>query len=181
MGEVEKLLVEYASKFAQASAEKRYKKVIELNTELSSKIANLSNPYDEIAQALEVLTTNPTHKNATLWLRAAEIHPSEKYLKSLCTVLEQENEYIWHEGILYILQKLKDEYSIPFLEKAINLNLDYDPYKHVAENALEALAKIGTPDAVEIIKKYIVSSDSQIREYAQVCIDWLTRHDKTAD
>ena len=128
---VQDLIIEYFQQVTEYSTNKTYDyKIVQKRVnEFGKKVRNLNNPIEEIATALEGYVDNPCEGHLTLWLRVAEIHPSVKYITALCKILEQENNCIWHEGIIYIFEKLKDPRTISALEKVIGHNLNYENTK----------------------------------------------------
>lgn len=122
---VRRVLEEYVQKrdevAAKASATTTMK-LVELSNELTARLKALPAPEDEIATELERIAEDPRRdEEANLWIDAAQFHPSPKYLKSLCAMLEYESEKerLNFEGIVDILHDLVDERSIPSLVKAL--------------------------------------------------------------
>lgn len=74
-----------------------------------------------------------------------------------------------HEDIVMIMQKLKDPSSIPFLEKAIYLNLDYLSYNNnesLIRKCAFALGDINTPESKEVINKLLQSDNEIVKKVA---------------
>jgi HEAT repeat protein len=164
---IQVLIDEYKAIFANLSTKKEYVEVIEYHKELSRRISELNSPIEEISLALNQYIDNACDRDLNFWLEAAAIHPSLNYLESLCSLLEQENNCIWHEGIIYALEKLNDERAIPALKRAILHDLNYENTKQVAVTAMEALAKIGTNEAIEVLQVCRKYPDNLVRRTAR--------------
>lgn len=161
----------YAAKFKEKSKLSEISSVNELRSEYLSQVAALSNVEQEINEELTKMTSAPCRDNADLWILAAQIHLSDSYIKSLCEILANNNECIWHEGIVEIFQEMRNPEVVTCLERALNHELSYDPGKVVAIRILDTLADIGTVDAITIIKKCLNSPHIEIREVAEILMD----------
>lgn len=78
--------------------------------------------------------------------------------------LTLEEFHFSHQPIVFCLQKIKSPSSIPFLEKMLESQFDYLEYTGSDSDVItkwisHALANIGTPDALSIIKKYKNAED----------------------
>lgn len=96
-------------------------------------------------------------------------------------VTEEELEAKWlrlkdpthfeHEDIILFLEFNPDPRSVPHLREAIGLKpmleyLDYDDYGAYYKKCLWALQKIGTHDALQLIKECAESDIPELREQA---------------
>lgn len=143
----------------------------EVHTVYLTKVSSLRNVESEINNQLENLVFDPCRKDATLWILAAQIHPSSIYIPSLCKILANDKECIWHEGIVEVFEQLKDPQTIPCLEAALNHKLNYDPGWVVAIRILDTLAEIGTSDAIKIIERCLDSPHIEIRDEAVLLME----------
>jgi hypothetical protein len=77
-----------------------------------------------------------------------------------------------HEDIIHFLEFNPDPRSVPRIRDAINLKpqlkyLDYDDYGAYYKKCLWALQKIGTPEAVQLIKDCAESEITALRDQAR--------------
>lgn len=170
---ITKLIQDYSVRSAQKARLGEHKEAIELQNEFLTKVSSLQNVEREISSKLAEMSSEPCTDNAVMWLLAAQLHPSELYIDALCDLLGRSDECIWHEGIIEILRDLKQSDTVPCLERALHHELNYDPGRVVAIHVLEALADIGTTDAVSIIEKSLDSPHIEIREEAEILMDEL--------
>ena len=168
---IAELIHDYSTKFLESSRYGDYSKLNELRTEYLTQVACLANVEQEISDELIKMTSVPCRDNADLWILAAQLHPSDSYIKSLCEILANDNECIWHEGIVEVFQEMRNPEVVSCLEQALNHQLNYDPGKVLAIHILDALAEIGTVDAVAIIKKCLDSPHIEIRESAEILME----------
>lgn len=146
-----------------------------LGREYALQVKALPNPEDEIAEALEYIARNHLNQMSSEvevidWIVAGQMHPSTKYIDSLHAMLERDDPFIWHEGIVEILYDLKDERSIPSLVKALEYEYPNDPDRELANKILNALNHIGTPESRSVLQKCLESPVSQIREEAYMLL-----------
>jgi|GEM_PF-3138472 len=143
--------------------------------EYFKQISGLQGVQDEILAALELLAVDRCHEDQGRWIWAAQFHPDERYTPLLCQMLELPDNCIWHEGIVDALNAINDPRSVPCLEKTIAHEIGYDPFNAVARRAIETLEDIGTPEAIEAIKKYKHSPHWHIRKAVWLIIQDLQR------
>jgi len=174
---IEKLVKEYSQKLAEASTQQQNKDVSRLSTEYLTEVSKLKNVEVEIAQALSKIVSEPCMDNRNLWILAAQLHPSGLYFDYANAMLMSDDVCIWHEGIIELAQLTKDSRYIESLEELLSKDLQYDTDKAVAVRALEAIAEIGTPEAVDILKRNLASPFEQIREEAEIMLDSLSESD----
>jgi HEAT repeat protein len=168
MNAVKNLIETYSSQFTEALNEKQLEKASAIIKEFKAEVGKLANPTESIASELEIFATNESHKMLGMWLSAAELRPSPKYLEALCAILEQENGSYICKSIIDVLNAIRDERAIPCLEQALRFDIDYDSAKDLSVNALIALGEIGTPKAREAIQNCLNSPHSKIRDDARL-------------
>lgn len=115
--------------------------------------AIVANGISEIEYAIQLI-----------WLSGKD----DEFIDLLHSLLLNPNHYS-HQTIVKSLQDLKNPKSVPFIEKALETNFDYIPYNgsdsdSVAKWFSWALASIGTPEALDVIRKYSNSQAQGIRE-----------------
>lgn len=74
-----------------------------------------------------------------------------------------------HQEITKTIQDIGDPSSVPYIRKALESNFDYLKYTASESSAIAkwfswALYKIGTKEAIELIREYTQSNDAGIRE-----------------
>jgi HEAT repeat protein len=77
-----------------------------------------------------------------------------------------------HQNITKTLQDIKSPTSVPYIRKALESNFDYLEYTFSESDAIAkwfswALAEIGTPEAIGVIKDFSTSADEGIRNEMQ--------------
>ena len=87
-----------------------------------------------------------------------------------------------HEDFIGLLQHQKSPASVPALKAAIALKpqlayLDYDDYGAYYKKCLWALAAIGTPEAIAVIRECVSAEDEQLREEAVYRLHKLEQSD----
>ncbi len=165
---IAKLIEEFRLNVAEEMKQKPYYAATAFFSEYLEKVSTQSGVEPEIAEALTIMVDNPCHKDSTLWIWAAQYHPSELYFQPLYGLLKQYNNCIWYEGIVDIFPGKWKAEAIPYLEAAIHYDLSYDPGQAAAIRILEELVDIGTPEAIEVLKNCLDSPSERIREYAQL-------------
>jgi hypothetical protein len=92
--------------------------------------------------------------------------PSSLYTNELCEVLRGRPEGINVEDIVDTLGEIRDPASIGCLEEVIWWEPEWDEYRHLAVKAVWALAAIGTPEALAVLRDSVSSEAEPIREAA---------------
>jgi HEAT repeat protein len=178
MGDVQGLIEEYATKIAEAATRKQIEDVFALHKEFEAQISSVLNPIDGIAKELKAIVKNKHHDRAEMWLIAALLHPSPRYLEALCAILEQEEHFNLYNGVIDILQVIGHERVIPCLQRALTHHIDYDAARDLSINTLTALGEIGTPAAISVVEGSLSSQHKKIREDAQLVLKIIWNQSK---
>ena len=98
---------------------------------------------------------------------AATRHPDSRYVPILCSVLQQRDLNVNFEDIVTALDEIADPRSVPFLVDAMWWRPDWDEYLQLAKKCVWALARIGTPEAIEALRDAATVGSDILREEAQ--------------
>jgi hypothetical protein len=79
--------------------------------------------------------------------------------------VNEEGPYIG--DIADLLQDIADPAAVPALERGIYNGPDWDDAQDLARKCIWALNAIGTPDAMEAIRRATLSEDPRIKEFAK--------------
>ena len=140
---------------------------LKLSDEMRKEFQTSPPSVDEVIKELEKFALNPQYPGASLVITAAWCNLSSDYTPILCQILNDECNNVLHEPIVEILDELGDERAVPALSKALTYRWSYDEWLSVPRKSLQALALIGTPDAMIIIKEATKSPDELICEDAK--------------
>ena len=98
---------------------------------------------------------------------AAMHHPGKSYVPVLCSVLSRQLSEVNNEDVVSLLDDITDPRSVPFLVEAMWWTPDWDEYQQLAKKCVWALARIGTPDALEALRDAASVGSDILREEAQ--------------
>ena len=85
----------------------------------------------------------------------------------LCSVLHRQLFDVSSDDIVTALGEIADPRSVPFLVEAMWWTPDWDEYQQLAKKCVWALARIGTPDALEALRDAASVGSDILREEAQ--------------
>lgn len=85
-----------------------------------------------------------------------------------------------HQRVVFTLQALRDPRSVPVLRQALAMPFDHLAYNHsdsevIAKWFSHALAAIGTPEAIQVLRDFAQSPDPGIRAEMQYRLTKLSR------
>ena len=99
---------------------------------------------------------------------AAMHHPDPRYVPILCPVLQrQDSQREQRRHRRPLLDEIADPRSVPFLVEAMWWKPDWDEYLQLAKKCVWALARIGTPEAIEALRDAATVGSDILREEAQ--------------
>jgi hypothetical protein len=98
---------------------------------------------------------------------AAMHHPDRSYVPILCSVLDRQLPEVNNEDVVSLLDGIADPRSVPCLVKAMWWEPDWDEYLQLAKKCVWALARIGTPEAIEALRDAATVGSDILREEAQ--------------
>ena len=144
---------------------------LKLHDEMIKEFQALPPSVDEVIQELEKFASNSQYPGASFAITAAWSNLSRDYTPILCQILNDELNNSLHEPIVEILGELRDERAFPALSKALTYRWSYDEWLNVPRKSLQALALIGTPEAMIIIKEASKSPEDLICEDANMILE----------
>lgn len=143
---------------------------LRISQEMKKEFAASPPSISEVIQEFEKYVSNPDYPGASFVMSAAWSNLSKDYTPILCQLLNNESNNGLHEPIVEILEVLRDERAVPALSKAVTYRWSYDIWFIVPRKSLLALAEIGTPEAIMIIKQATQSSEELIRDDANMIL-----------
>jgi HEAT repeat protein len=125
---------------------------------------------DDLLQVMKeaVVTQNWPRLNAML--HVAFLVPDQKFTSLLCDLLDNhrnESDMEALADLLFDIRDIRDERSVPSLIRASDYFLPVDDDFHFNRKILDALHRIGTEEAVTVVKKALQSPKELIRETAE--------------
>ncbi len=173
MGQVAELIAEFSARFRPIrppydAAEIRAFEATIRDFRLAVK--RLENAEEELGHGLRGLLTDRDSIRILLWIQAADARPSAGLVEPLCDVLSVRDGYVQHEWVAEILGEIGDPRAIPALRDCCAFDVGGDPFRSLPKRCLEALAAIGTPEAIAAIREQLASPWIELREEAA---EWL--------
>jgi hypothetical protein len=174
---IEALIEDYSEQIRRAASEKRYSDLERLLDEYGERVGEMPGLEDRIAQELQTISQDPCREDAQYWVIAAFHHLSGKYVPSICKILEYEHDcavHEWYVDLLIEIVQVHDvagEQCIPSLRKALKYDFPSDPGHALHIMILQALATIGTEEALAIVQSYVDSPNFKLREAARAILD----------
>jgi HEAT repeat protein len=100
------------------------------------------------------------------YARAAFYHPSPAYASLLCEVLARQSDDVNNEDLVDTLAEIADPTSVDCLREAMRWDPPWDEFGQLARKAVWALAAIGTPEAMDVIREAAQDERENPREAA---------------
>ncbi|MGH3908498.1 MAG: HEAT repeat domain-containing protein [Pseudonocardiaceae bacterium] len=101
-----------------------------------------------------------------MYVLAASRHPSKLYTAVLCDVLDQQIDDVNNEDIVDLLGGIGDQAAVHCLEGTLWWQPPWDEYRQLGVKVVWALAAIGTPDALAVLRDAAQSEAAEIRRAA---------------
>lgn len=146
-------------------------------------VQTIENSEELILEAMQEELVKQNWTALSFLVIAARKKPSHTYVPLLCSILDAANSQVpmcgaLIEDVVELLSQIPDVRSIPSLSKAIDLNLPGDEDNHwLNRKVIRALEVMGTPPAIEVLKKALKSPWEEIREDAGFAIQYLERQE----
>lgn len=156
----------YQKLFAEASASRNTTLTLRLVEEMKQEFRANPPPVGEVIHGLELIANHGRPPSAEFILSAAWGNLSADYTPALCRILDNPECNAVHEAAVELLQEVGDEQAVPALMKAISYRWGYDQWLQVPRKSLQALAAIGSSEAIDIVKAALNSTEKAIREEA---------------
>jgi HEAT repeat protein len=122
---------------------------------------------DDLLQVMKDAVAAQDWPRLNAMLHAAFLVPDRKFTFLLCDLLENYRTETDMEALADLLFDIRDERSVPALIRAFDYYLPVDDDYHFNRKVLDALHRIGTEEAIEIIKRAVHSPKALIRESAE--------------
>jgi HEAT repeat protein len=168
------VIEKYLLLYKEAAQSKDRKLTWQINKDMIQEFKISPPPINEVIEELNKIILNPDYPGASLALRAIWSNLSGDYTPLLCQILDNELNQDFHEQIVEILDELADERAIPTLSKAVKYQWSYDEWLSIPKKSLQALAAIGTPEAITIIKDATKMPEDLISEHANMILGNIT-------
>jgi len=143
------------------AAAKRYCDTVK---EFRAAVRELGDVEAELADGLRGLLVDRDWRRIDLWLNAAAERASVGLVGPLCDLLDVRDRYIQHEWIAEALGEIGSAQAVRALADACSFDVDASRSFH--KRCLEALATIGTTEAIMAVKSQLSSPWPEVRDYA---------------
>jgi HEAT repeat protein len=100
------------------------------------------------------------------YARAAFYHPSRAYTPVVCQVLARHNDDVNNEDLVDTLAEIADPTAVDCLRDAFHWEPPWDEFGQLARKAVWALAAIGTPEAMAVVREAADDAREKPREAA---------------
>ncbi len=100
------------------------------------------------------------------YLLAAYRHPSRAFTGALCDVLRQRSGEVNNEDIVDVLAEIADPAAVGCLEETLWWQPHWDEYRQLAVKCIWALAAVGTPEAMRVLREAATCEAAPVREAA---------------
>jgi len=163
----------FSDRMRTASSEKRYTDTIKILDELRAELRAEPPEESEVITLLQEVYDSKSVSDAQYGFIAAWSNLSSTYVPILCEIVESEECQSVHDPAIELLSEFSDPRAFDVLKKAVSYRWDYDEWLHVPRKALQGLSRIGSPEAVEIIKTAASSQEEEIQNEAVEILDEL--------
>ena len=97
---------------------------------------------------------------------AASCYPDRSMTAVLCEVLDRQLDEVSNDDIVLALDDIADPASIGSLERAMWWEPSWDEFRQLAFKCVLVLSRIGTPEAVAVLRDAASTGPERIREIA---------------
>lgn len=140
----------------------------ELDTrEFLAELRAIGDYKDDLFDVLKRRYDERDWSNLSRFLWAVSLVPDKKFTPLLCELLNNHPYDGYMEAIADSLAEIKDENSVSCIRRSLNYHVHGDDGRHFNRTLIDALYRIGTTEAVEVIKQARTSPDELIREHAE--------------
>jgi hypothetical protein len=115
-------------------------------------LAGLENVDDCIADGLRRTSDANDWRLFDRYVLAAWQHPSHAYTRTLCDVLGRQSDELNNEDVVGVLDHSRDPAAVGCLRDALDWEPEWDEFRQLAVKAVAALAAIGTPEAIAVLR-----------------------------
>jgi HEAT repeat protein len=119
-----------------------------------------------IAEGLVRSASSEDWSSFERYLLAASRHPDRSMTSVLCEVLTRQLDDVNNEDIVDVLGIIADPAAVECLGEAMWRQPPWDEYRNLAVKAVWALAKIGTPEALDVLRDAASTGPAEVREAA---------------
>jgi hypothetical protein len=166
MGELAELVAEFAPRLQSATG-LAYRAFQPTLSEFCTAVRTLSHGVDaEVADGLRGLLADRDPIRITLWLHCAMTRPSAGLVAPLCDLLLVGDRYLQHEWIADLLGEMGDPRAVDALSQTCSFDVSGDAFRSLPKRCLQALAAIGTREAMAAIEVQLSSPWVEVREEA---------------
>jgi HEAT repeat protein len=133
---------------------------------LTDWLQGLSNVEDCVAEGLRHARRAQDWSIFERYALAAFHHPSRAYTEVLCGVLARQRDDVNNEDLVDALAEIADPASVACLRDALHWDPPWDEFGQLARKAVWALAAIGTPEAMAVVREAAHDERTKPREAA---------------
>lgn len=132
----------------------------------ASWLERTSDVEDCIAEGLRRSRRDQDWSTWDLYVVAASTHPSRTFTRDLCEVLRLRINGVNIEDVIDALAAISDPSAVDCLEETLWWEPEWDEYRGIAIKTIWALAAIGTPAAIQVVRDAADTADSRTRMFA---------------
>lgn len=100
------------------------------------------------------------------YVLVAHLRPSPRYTATLCDVLARQSDEVNNEDVVDVLAEIRDPAALGCLEHTMHWQPPWDEFRQLAVKCIWALAAIGTPEALAVLRDAASYEALEIREAA---------------
>ncbi len=130
-------------------------------------LAGLTGVEECIADGLRRSSASEDWDMFERYVLAAYHHPSSAYTPTLCDVLRRRSDALNNEDVVTALDRSRDPAAIGCLRDTLVWEPPWDEFRQLAVKALSALAAIGTPEAMAVLREAAANPSEWVREAAE--------------
>ncbi len=134
---------------------------------LRAWLDELGDVEDCIADGLRRSSEGEDWRGFWLYTLAAFQRPSRLYTAVLCEALGRRDfDVVNHEDIVDVLAEIRDPAAVACLRDTLWWEPEWDEYRNLAVKCIWALAAIGTPEALVVIRDATTAESLEVQEAA---------------
>ncbi len=146
----------------------------------TNEISQVHKCEEEICVNLIIIYDNKEWEVLNDWLIAARYHLSDSYVDILNKYLATEDSGASNEAVIEILDELHNPRSINALQKSLEFQFEQDIGYGRIDKIFDALERIGTYEAIEVIREMQDCSDPYIANEAKEIIECYNENNMLA-
>lgn len=135
--------------------------------QLYARLAGMAGVEDCIQQELERSAADADWETFGRYVWAAYGRPARRFAAVLSAALDRHDEDVPNEDVADVLGLIGDPVALPSLHRALRWEPEDDEFHALAVKAVDAIAEIGTPEAVPILRAAAADDRPVVRDSAR--------------